>query len=82
MNPAAPEKYVLLNQVFWLVFYDSLSWRSMSNLACDAAEEVEQLADSQYLSIATFRSGRAAVRSLRFPRYPRTSSRTLRAWLQ
>jgi hypothetical protein len=46
------------------VFNDSLSesWRSMSKLACDTAEEVEQLADSQsseYLSIAASRSGRA-----------------------
>jgi hypothetical protein len=27
MDPAAPEQCVLLNQVFWLVFDDSLSWR-------------------------------------------------------
>jgi hypothetical protein len=59
MDPAAPEQCVLLNQVFWLVFDDSLSWRSMSNMACDTAEEVVPLADSQYLSIAASRSGRA-----------------------
>jgi hypothetical protein len=51
----------LLNQVFWLVFDDSLShsWRSMSNLACDTMKEVEQLADSQYLFITASRSGSA-----------------------
>jgi hypothetical protein len=66
MHPAAPEQLecALLNQVFWLVLYSSLSWRSMSCLSCDTAEdseEVEQLVDSQYLSIATStsRSGRA-----------------------
>jgi hypothetical protein len=47
----------LLNQVFSLVFNDSLSWRSMSNLACDTAEEVEQLEDGQYLSIAIWKVG-------------------------
>jgi hypothetical protein len=51
----------LLNQVFWLVFDDSLSWRSMSNLACDTTEEVEQLADSQYLFITASRSGSALL---------------------
>jgi hypothetical protein len=64
MHPAAPEQCALLNQVFWLVLYSSLSWRSMSCLSCDTAEDseqVEQLVDSQYLSIAasTSRSGRA-----------------------
>jgi hypothetical protein len=49
----------LIHQVFWLVFDDSLSWWRMSNLAWDTVEKVEQLADIQYLSIASYRSGSA-----------------------
>ena len=47
----------LLNQVFWLVLDDVFSWRSMSRLSCNTVEEVEQLAESQYLSIAASKSG-------------------------
>ena len=56
---ADPEKCVLLNQVFWLVLDDAFSWRSMSRLSCNTVEEVEHLAESQYLSIAASRSGAA-----------------------
>ena len=59
---SSPEKCVVLNQVFWLVFDDSLSWQSMLCLSCDTAEEVEQLADSQYLSITASRSGSALLK--------------------
>ena len=55
----APEKCVLLNQVFWLVLDDAFSWRSMSRLACNTVEEVEHLAESQYVSIAASKSGAA-----------------------
>jgi len=58
---AAPEKCVLLNQVFWLVWDDASSWRSMSRsrLSCNTVEEVEHLAESQYVSIAASKSGPA-----------------------
>ena len=56
---AAPEKCVLLNQVFWLVLDDAFSWRSMSRLSCNTVEEVEHLAESQYVSIAASKSGPA-----------------------
>ena len=55
----APEKCVVLNQVFWLVLDDAFSWRSMSRLSCNTVEEVEHLAESQYLSIAASKSGAA-----------------------
>ena len=56
-----PEKCVLLNQVFWLVWDDASSWRSMSRLSCNTVtvEEVEHLAESQYVSIAASKSGPA-----------------------
>jgi hypothetical protein len=41
------------------VFDDSLSLWRMSNLACNTMEEVEQVADIQYLSITSYRSARA-----------------------
>ena len=56
---SSPEKCVVLNQVFWLVFDDAFSWRSMSNLSCNTVEEIEHLAESQYLSIAASKSGAA-----------------------
>jgi hypothetical protein len=43
------------------VFDYSLLWQIMLCLSCDTTEEVEQLADSQYLSIAAFRSGSALL---------------------
>jgi len=50
----------VLNQVFWLVLDDAFSWRSMSRLSCNTVKEkVEQLAESQYLSIAASKSGAA-----------------------
>jgi len=49
----------VLNQVFWLVLDDAFSWRSMSRLSCKTVEEVEHLAESQYLSIAASKSGAA-----------------------
>ena len=55
----APDKCVVLNQVFWLVLDDAFSWRSMSRLSCNTVEEVEHLAESQYLSIAASKSGAA-----------------------
>jgi hypothetical protein len=58
-KPAPAEKCVLLNQVFWLVLDDAFSWRSMSRLSCNTVEEVEHLAESQYLSIAASKSGAA-----------------------
>ena len=57
----APEKCVLLNQVFWLVLDDAFSWLSISRLSCNTVEVtvVEHLAESQYLSIAASKSGAA-----------------------
>ena len=59
MDRTAPDKCVVLNQVFWLVLDDAFSWRSMSRLSCNTVEEVEHLAESQYLSIAASKSGAA-----------------------
>ena len=38
---------------------DASSWRSMSRLSCNTVEEVEHLAESQYVSIAASKSGPA-----------------------
>jgi hypothetical protein len=53
IDPAATEQSVLLNQVFWLVFDDSLSRWSMACLFCNTEEEVEHLAKSHLLCICT-----------------------------
>ena len=45
------------NQVFWLALDDAFSWRSMSNLSRDTVEDIESLAESQYLSIPGSNSG-------------------------
>ena len=55
----APEKCVLLSQVFWLLLDDAFSWQSMSRLSCQTMEEVERLAESQHLSISASKSGAA-----------------------
>lgn len=57
----AADKGVLLNQVFWLMFDDALSWRSMSLLrvSCSTAEEAELLALSEYPPIEASPSGPA-----------------------
>jgi hypothetical protein len=48
-----------LNQVFWLVYDDSTSWRSLSSFRRSTAGDVETLAESEFAEIAESSSGPA-----------------------
>ena len=46
-----------LNQVFWLVYDDASSWRSLSSLQRSRVEDIEALAEEEYAEIPESASG-------------------------
>ena len=48
-----------LNQVFWLVYEDATSWRSLSSMHRSRVEDIEALAESEFDAIAESPSGAA-----------------------